>query len=224
MFTHRLNPAILLIIMLGIGLQITFARSFLTNVAIVIIGLSYLLYCKISIKLISIMILSAFPVALGSWWSFIAFGTSDVWHVGWIYASRVYAYLFLGSILTLTVPIKDILFSLEKHLKLSSTFVYGILAAFNLVSRIKTQYKIIRYSATMRGTEYHLWNPGLYLRIIIVALNWSGDLAEAMTSQGFTEGGARSSIYHDNLPFWQWLFSFVLILIYFFFSFIVRPW
>ncbi|MFT8425423.1 MAG: energy-coupling factor transporter transmembrane component T [Liquorilactobacillus sp.] len=220
----RINPAVLVIIMLGIGLQITFAHSIFTNIGVIIITCLYLSYCKTSSKLLILTSLYAFPLALGSWWSFIAFGTGDVWHIAWIYASRVYAYLYLGAIVTLTVPIKDILLSLALHLNLSSTFVYGLLASFNLLGRIKSQYKTIRYSAMMRGTTYHFWNPNLYLRIIIVALNWSQDLAEAMTSQGFTEGAQRTLTYKDNLPKWQWGLAALLILLYFIFSFLVRPW
>ncbi|MFT8668560.1 MAG: energy-coupling factor transporter transmembrane component T [Liquorilactobacillus hordei] len=224
MSSKRINPTILVIIMLGIGLQITFAHSVSTNIGVVIITLMYLCYCKTSGKLLFLASLYVFPLALGSWWSFIAFGTGDVWHTAWIYASRVYAYLYLGAIVTLTIPIKNILLSLSLHLKLSTTFVYGLLASFNLLGRIKRQYKIIRYSAMMRGTTYHFWNPSLYLRIIIVALNWSQDLAEAMTSQGFSEGALRTLTYKDDLPKWQWVLAIFLILIYFFISFLVRPW
>ncbi|MFT9004006.1 MAG: energy-coupling factor transporter transmembrane component T [Liquorilactobacillus hordei] len=224
MSSKRINPTILVIIMLGVGFQITFAHSVSTNIGVVIITLMYLCYCKTSGKLLFLASLYAFPLALGSWWSFIAFGTGDVWHTAWIYASRVYAYLYLGAIVTLTTPIKNILLSLSLHLKLSTTFVYGLLASFNLLGRIKRQYKIIRYSAMMRGTTYHFWNPSLYLRIIIVALNWSQDLAEAMTSQGFSEGALRTLTYKDDLPKWQWVLAIFLILIYFFISFLVRPW
>ncbi|AUJ30497.1 energy-coupling factor transporter transmembrane component T [Liquorilactobacillus hordei] len=224
MSSKRINPTILVIIMLGVGLQITFAHSVSTNIGVVIITLMYLCYCKTSGKLLFLASLYAFPLALGSWWSFIAFGTGDVWHTAWIYASRVYAYLYLGAIVTLTTPIKNILLSLSLHLKLSTTFVYGLLASFNLLGRIKRQYKIIRYSAMMRGTTYHFWNPSLYLRIIIVALNWSQDLAEAMTSQGFSEGALRTLTYKDDLPKWQWVLAIFLILIYFFISFLVHPW
>ncbi|MDV7758484.1 energy-coupling factor transporter transmembrane component T [Liquorilactobacillus mali] len=224
MSSKRINPTILVIIMLGIGLQITFAHSVSTNIVVIFVTCFYLCYCKASGKLLILTSLYAFPLALGSWWSFIMFGTGDVWHTAWIYASRVYAYLYLGAIVTLTVSVKNILLSLSLHLKLSSTFVYGLLASFNLLGRIKHQFKTIRYSAMMRGTTYHFWNPSLYLRVIIVALNWSQDLAEAMTSQGFTEGAARTLTYKDNLPKWQWCLATFLILLYFVFSFLVRPW
>ncbi|GAJ26458.1 transmembrane component [Liquorilactobacillus sucicola DSM 21376 = JCM 15457] len=220
----HLNATILTIIMLGIGFQIAFSRSVILNVVVTFICLLYLLYCQVLLRKVLIMLLLAFPLAFGSWWSFIMFGTGDTWHSAWIYGSRVYAYLLLGSMLTLTVPVKEILISLSIHIKLSETFVYGLLASFNLLPRIRQQFKLIQYSAQMRGKSYRPWQPALYLRIIIVALHWSEDLAEAMSSQGFSEGFPRTRTFNDPLPRWQWGFAIIVIMLYFSAAFLVSPW
>lgn len=220
----RLNATILALIMLGIGLQLTFSQSVILNIVVCICGLSYLIYCRVSFRLLILTFLIAFPLALGSWWSFLVFGTGDRWHNAWIYGTRVYAYLALGTAVTLTVSVKELLLSLSLHLKLSATFVYGLLASFNLLERIRLQFKRIQYSARMRGKNYYPWQPSLYLRVIIVALNWSGDLAEAMTSQGFSEGYPRSTTFTDRLPRWQWGLCFFLIISFFGAAFILRPW
>lgn len=220
----QLNATILTVIMLGIGLQIAFSRSVSLNVIVVLICLLYLLYCRTSFKKIFVMLLVAFPLALGSWWSFIMFGTGDTWHSAWIYGTRVYAYLLLGSILTMTVSVKELLISLSIHAKLSETFVYGLLASFNMLSRIRQQFKLIQYSAQMRGKNYRLWQPALYLRIIIVALHWSEDLAEAMSSQGFSEGFPRTRMFNDPLPKWQWGIAIIVLVLHFGAAFLLRPW
>jgi energy-coupling factor transport system permease protein len=221
---HLLNTAVMTIIMLGIGLPLSFSLSVKLNLLICLLAIFYLTACRVSFKTAIIVLLVAFPLALGSWWSFLVFGTGDRWHTAWIYGTRVYAYLLLGMTVTMTTSVKELLFSLEEHLHLSATFVYGLLAAFNLLGRIKQEYRQIQYSALIRGQVYHLWQPGLYLRIILTALNWSGDLAEAMTSQGFSEGEPRTQMQHDPLPVWQWGLAVILILSYCWAAFIIRPW
>ncbi|KRM86305.1 hypothetical protein [Liquorilactobacillus vini] len=124
----------------------------------------------------------------------------------------------------MTTGVKELLLSLHQHLKLSATFAYGLLAAFNLLAKIRYQYHQIQASALMRGQVYHFWQPGLYLRIIITALNWSGDLAEAMTSQGFSEGQKRTEFLVDPLPKWQWFLAGCLIILYCWAAFFLRPW
>ena len=61
-------------------------------------------------------------------------------------------------------------------------------------------------------------------RIIVVALNLSGDLAQAMTSQGFSEGFSRSRYEKDELPVWQWLLVSILIVSYVACAIIFKPW
>lgn len=222
--SKQLNASILVIIMIGVGLQLTFAKSVILNIIITLIGLGYLIYCRVLFKMLAIMLLVAFPLSLGTWWSFVAFGVADVWHNAWIYSTRLYAYLCLGAAVTLTVNVKQLLLSLSQHLHLSATFAYGLLAAFNLSPRVRRQVKTIRYAAQLRGVTYHLWQPQLYFKSVLAALQWSGDLAEAMTSHGFSEGFPRSTTYHDDLPKWQWGLAILCILTFGIVAFIIKPW
>ena len=164
------------------------------------------------------------PVAFGTWWSFIAFGTGDTHHLALVYATRLYAYLLLGAAVTLTVKVKDLLFSLNQHAKLSNTFTYGLLAAFNLVPRVRRQVQIIRYAGALRGITYHLWQPQIYFKAILSALHWSDDLAIAMTSHGFSEGFPRTQTLQEHLPKWQWGLAFLLVLAYFIVAIVIKPW
>ena len=222
--TRGLNPTTLVLIIVSIGLCTSFIRSVALNVAVIIGSLMYLLFLRVPFKKTIIILLVALPLALGSWLSFYFFGTGDRWHVAWIYGSRVYAYLTLALTLTLTTSAKMILLSLHQHLKLPNTFVYGVLAALNMFHRLKSAFRQVRYSAMLRGQAYHLWQPRFYLRLIIIALNWSGDLAMAMTSQGFTEDADRTELVSEHLPWWQYLLVVVLLVAYLWLALDTCPW
>lgn len=220
----KLNPTILVTIMLGIGIETSFVRSVILNGVVALISLIYLLIQRPNLKVIGLMLLISIPVAFGTWWSFIAFGTGDTHHLALVYATRLYAYLLLGAAVTLTVKVKDLLFSLNQHAKLSNTFTYGLLAAFNLVPRVRRQVQIIRYAGALRGITYHLWQPQIYFKAILSALHWSDDLAIAMTSHGFSEGFPRTQTIQEHLPKWQWGLAFLLVLAYFIVAIAIKPW
>lgn len=220
----ELCPTTLTLIIVSIGLATSFIRSVILNVAVIILSLLYLGWARASLKKTIVILLVAFPLALGSWLSFYFFGTGNRWHVAWIYGSRVYAYLTLALTLTLTTSTKVWLVSLHQHLKLSNTFVYGVLASLNMFSRLKSAFQQVRYSAMLRGQAYHLWQPRFYLRLIIIALNWSGDLAMAMTSQGFTEGEERTELVAEPWPKWQLILVVLLLAAYLTVAVGCHPW
>lgn len=221
---RRLNPTIVLMTVLVLGLLTTIVRSVGMNVGMMVLSTLYLAFYNRRWRTFGLALLIVFPLALGTWWSFIAFGVGATWHNAWIFASRLYAYIFLGAVLTLTVPIHTLLLSLMQNLKLSATFAYGLLAAFNLLPRIRQQIKIIRYAAQLRGVTYHFWQPQLYFKAILVALNWSRDLAEAMTSHGFSEGYPRTQVEEIKLSAWQWVIPLLALLGYLGAFFVWRPW
>lgn len=224
MAKHRgLNPTTLTLIIITIGLATSFTRSITLNLIVTGLSLLYLASQRVAVKKTLVVLLIALPLALGSWLSFSFFGSGDRVWVAWVYATRIYAYLTLAMTLTMTTDAKDLLVSLHQHLKLPNTFVYGLLASLNMFSRLKGAFQQIRYSALLRGRVYHLWQPRFYLRLIIVALNWSGDLAMAMTSQGFTEGAPRTELVDDVLPKWQYGLVVVLLVTYLAAVFLWQP-
>ncbi|WP_295745611.1 energy-coupling factor transporter transmembrane component T [uncultured Limosilactobacillus sp.] len=222
--SRGLNPTTLVLLIISIGLCTSFIRSVTMNVAVIICSLAYLVLQRASFRKTALILLIALPLAMGSWLSFYFFGTGDRWHVAWIYGSRVFAYLTLALTLTLTASAKMILFSLHEHLRLSNTFVYGVLAALNMFHRLRSAFQQVRYSAMLRGRAYHFWQPRFYLRLIIIALNWSGDLAMAMTSQGFTEGADRTELTRESLPWWQLLLVVMLLGAYLGVALGTHPW
>lgn len=219
-----LNAATLTLIMIGIGFPLTFAQSVWLNTIVAGLGLLYLIALRVSWRKVSLILLIALPLAFGSWISFWFFGTVDRWYLAWMYGSRVYAYLLLGMIVTMTVSTQRWLVSLHLHFHLPNAFVFGLLGALNMADRVRHEFRRIQYSALMRGENLRLWNPLLYLRIVLVSLNWSNDLAEAMTSQGFTENAPRTELIADPMPAWQWGLAGGLIVIYCAAAFGLRPW
>ncbi len=222
--SRGLNPTTLALIIISLGLATSFVRSVTLNGLVVVASLAYLAWQKASFKKTGLILLIALPLALGSWLSFYFFGAGDRSHLAWIYGSRVYAYLTLALTLTLTTSAKTLLLSLHQHLKLPNTFVYGVLAALNMFSRLRGAFQQVRYSAMLRGQAYHLWQPRFYLRLVLIALNWSGDLAMAMTSQGFTEGAMRTAMTSDHLPKWQYGLVVGLLAAYLVAAIWWRPW
>lgn len=207
----HLNPTIAVLIMLFLGLILTFSKKIWLNLVIFVCCILYLISCKVPLKKIGIALLIAFPFALGSWLSFISFSHSI--HSAWLYATRIYVYFGLGAIVTLCYSLKKVLFSLHQHFHLSNTFVYGILAAVGMVQNVKTQIKKIRIAANMHNQSLNWWNPMLYLKIIVSCLNWSDNLADAMTIQGFSNDFPRTEKKVELIPRFQWiLLAFLTVL------------
>ena len=66
----------------------------------------------------------------------------------------------------------------------------------------------------MRGEVLHVWSPRLYFKVILAAMNWSDQLAAAMTSHGFVEGAPRTHSLTVPLVTRDWWFfggSLVLV-------------
>ncbi|AEV95774.1 energy-coupling factor transporter transmembrane component T family protein [Pediococcus claussenii] len=219
-----LDPSVEILIVLGVGFQIAFTKSVYMNLIVIVVGLIYVLVHRQKLNYLLIAILVSLPLAIGTAWSFLAFSTGDNVHNALIYSIRLYAYLVLGCMLTLTNTVPDILFSTQQNLKIPSTFIYGFLAVFNLFYRLKNEFKKIRYAARLKGQNYYVWSPKLYFKCIVVALSWSNDIAEAMTSNGFTEGAPRTRIRAYKIPIIQWLIGLILIISYGYGAFGIRPW
>lgn len=64
---HRIfNPTILFIIMLGIGLPLSFSHSVLLNVVIIIVTALYLCWARVNARTALLALLIALPLAFGS--------------------------------------------------------------------------------------------------------------------------------------------------------------
>lgn len=214
-----MNPGLKLLLVMAIALEISFTQSLIVNVILIGVSFIYILFNRVTFKaLIGLIFWPLFP-ALGLFVSQWLYGSAGI-HFAWILFTRIYAYVFLGATFTLTSSITDLALTLEQDFRLPSKFAYGVLAAFNLMPKINEEVQIIKTSALMRGEALHFWSPKLYFKAILSSIQWSQNLAEAMTSHGFVEDQGRTHyrVIKITKMDWVWfigLFGIVQVLLFF---------
>lgn len=205
-----MNPGMKLLLVMLIALEISFTQSLIVNIILITISFLYILTQHVSMKaLFGIILWPLFP-AVGLFVSQWLYGSAGI-HFAWILFTRIYAYVFLGATFTLTSSITDLSLTLEQDFHLPSKFAYGVLAAFNLMPKIAEEVRIIKTSALMRGEALHFWSPKLYFKSILSSIQWSQNLAEAMTSHGFVEDYERTHYKVIRITAIDWALFVVLL-------------
>ncbi|KRO11143.1 ABC transporter [Paucilactobacillus hokkaidonensis] len=177
-------------------------------------GLIYLIVHKISIK--ALLFLAVVPLlpALGLFVTIYFYSPGQDLHFALVLFTRMYVYVTVGAGFTMTSNPLALALSLEQNWHLPSKFAYGSLAAFNMLPKIKTAIFTIRTAGLMRGIVLSWWSPQLYFKAILVALNWSENLAQAMISHGFVEDQPRT-FYHQikiTMSDYSWLIGILLVI------------
>ena len=207
-----MNPGMKLLLVMIIALEISFTQSLTVNIILIGVSLIYILLQRVHMKaLFGLLFWPLFP-ALGLFVSLWLYGSAGI-HFAWILFTRIYAYVFLGATFTLTSSITDLSLTLEQDFRLPAKFAYGVLAAFNLMPKITEEIRIIKTSALMRGQALHFWSPKLYFKSILSSIQWSQNLAEAMTSHGFVEDQARTHYKVIRITAIDWILFVGLLVI-----------
>lgn len=218
-----MNPSIKLLLLFIIALEISFSLIISLNVALVILAIGYLLLHRTKCRTIGWLLIVPLLPAIGLWSTQYINGSGNKTLMAWVLFTRIYAFVFTGATFTLTTNILQLADSLEQNWHLPSKFAYGVLAAYNLVPKIQHEVKIIRAAGLMRGQQLSFWSPKLYFKAILVSINWSQNLAQAMTSHGFVEDAPRTHYRHCPLRWQDWaIFSVGLILMQL--GLFVIPW
>lgn len=218
-----MNPSIKLLLLFIIALEISFSLIISLNVALVILAIGYLLLHHTKCRTIGWLLIVPLLPAIGLWSTQYINGSGNKTLMAWVLFTRIYAFVFTGATFTLTTNILQLADSLEQNWHLPSKFAYGVLAAYNLVPKIQHEVKIIRAAGLMRGQQLSFWSPKLYFKAILVSINWSQNLAQAMTSHGFVEDAPRTHYRHCPLRWQDWaIFSVGLGLIQL--GLFVIPW
>ncbi|WP_413628089.1 energy-coupling factor transporter transmembrane component T [Fructilactobacillus vespulae] len=199
-----MNPAIKLLLVIAIALEISFVVNIGLNLIIIGACLAYLIFKKVNLRTIAIFSLIAFLPAVGIFFSQIYYGSNGL-VMGTALFTRLYAYIFLGISFSQTTYMIDLAQALEQNAHIPTKFIYGVLAAINLVPRLKYEIEVIRANGKMRGKILHPWMPTLYFKALIVAIGWSRNLAKAMVSQGFVEDQPRSIAKVSVISKLDWL-------------------
>lgn len=206
-----MNPGMKLLLVVLIALEISFTQSLIVNVILIAISFVYVMVKRMNFKTLFLLIFWPLFPALGLFVSQWLYGSDGI-HFAWVLFTRIYAYVFLGATFTLTSSITDLALTLEQDFRLPSKFAYGVLAAFNLMPKIREEVQIIKTSALMRGEVFHVWSPKLYFKAILSSIQWSQNLAEAMTSHGFVEDEPRTHYRVIRITILDWaMFAFLII-------------
>ncbi|MCT3400712.1 energy-coupling factor transporter transmembrane component T family protein [Lentilactobacillus hilgardii] len=206
-----MNPGMKLLLVVLIALEISFTQSLIVNVILIAISFVYVMVKRMNFKTLFLLIFWPLFPALGLFVSQWLYGSDGI-HFAWVLFTRIYAYVFLGATFTLTSSITDLALTLEQDFRLPSKFAYGVLAAFNLMPKIREEVQIIKTSALMRGEVFHVWSPNLYFKAILSSIQWSQNLAEAMTSHGFVEDEPRTHYRVIRITVLDWaMFAFLII-------------
>ena len=209
-----MNPSIKLLLVIIISLEISFTEHLTANLLLILISVIALFAHHIQLrsflKLILVPLIPAMALAITIWW----FSPSHSWWFATILVTRLYAYCFLGALITVSTSPLELAHSLEQNAHLLSQYAYGTLAAINMIPRTIQEVKTIRTAGQMRGVKLSFWSPRLYFKAVLAATNWSDDLAQAMESQGFVEGQARTHAHPIKVTRYDWailLCSIVLL-------------
>ena len=200
-----MNPGLKLLLVVIIALEISFTTSLIVNLVLIGFSIIYLLIHHISFKQFMGLILWPFFPAFGLFISQWFYGDAGIYFAT-ILLTRIYAYVFIGATFTITTEFVDLALTLEQDFALPSKFAYGVLAAFNLIPKIRQEVQTIKTAALMRGTVLHFWSPQLYFKAILASIQWSQNLAEAMTSHGFVEDQPRTHYRIIKITAWDWIF------------------
>lgn len=200
-----MNPSLKLFLVLIIALEVTFTSHLYSNLVIIVLALAYLIYHRIGWRRLSWLVAITLVPAVAIFVTIAFFSPARDVHFAWVLVTRLYVYVMTGAAVSCTISALRLVRSLEQNCHLPSKFAYGILAALNLLPRIRQEVKIIRVAGQMRGVTLHWWSPRLYFKAILAASQWADQLAQAMESHGFVEGQARTSAHRIPLTSRDWL-------------------
>lgn len=109
--------------------------------------------------------------------------------------SRVLAFAGFGLLFVMTTDMMALVRSMEQQFHFPAKFVYGLLAAFQILPNMQQEYRKTKAAFWARGIYPIPVSPKLLVPLMVKAVRWSEALAAAMESKGFDEKAGRT-IYH----------------------------
>ena len=206
-----MNPSFKFFLALIISIEVSLKSSLLTNLLIIFFTIIYLIYKHIKLKNLLLTLLmpliAAFTVFATLYW----FAPQPNLQNALSLSSRIYVYTLTIYCVAIGTTATELARSFEQNFHLPSKFAYGVLAALNIVPRMKEAVKQIRTAGMMRGVYLSFWSPVLYFKAILVALNSAENLAQGMASHGYRESAQRSIIVPVPVQKSDWLKSIVIL-------------
>lgn len=200
----RLNPGYKALTIFLISLILSFEYNYYINFTIFILAIILMLLSKVKLKKILISFLPVVIMALGVFSTGYFYGNGEIGNSvndiskivvtienresGLQLAARILAYAGLGFLFVYTTNPRHFILSLMQQFKLSDKFAYGIMAAYNFIPIVRSEYKNITYAYRARGVKRNIF----MLPMLVTAIRASENIAMAMESKGFQVGSSRS--------------------------------
>lgn len=200
-----MNPSLQLLLVLWISFEVSFTSRLTANLVFLILAIIVLLFHHLRFRQWLWLICGPFLPALALFVTIVAYSPGHDLHFGLVLVSRIYLYVMAGATVTFTTTPLKLAQSLEQTAHLPAKFAYGTLSAVNLLPKIKQEVTQIKAAALMRGVTLYLWSPTLYFKAILVAINWSDQLAQAIESHGFVEGHPRTAAHPITVHWYDWV-------------------
>lgn len=207
---ERINPAVKTVMLLILGLALSFCNRLLISGGILLLAFLMLL-CSDAPKKKVLMaysgaLLAAASLFFTSYWfgkgeSVLAQASADFAltiasshsvYSGLILAVRILSYAGIGLLFAFTTDSDELVSSFIHQLKLPPKYAYGILAAFHFVGNVREEYRKVNLAFQVRGIRLGVFSFQQLFVMLVNALHWSGDIAAAMESKGFDGTGNRT--------------------------------
>ena len=187
-----MNPSLKLLLVILLSLELTFVTKLWINLIVIVVCLLILIHQRFHWRQFCwLAFVPLFP-ALAIFITIVFFSPSHSLFDGTVLFSRLYVYVCLGTVFTFTTDTLTLARSLEQNCHLPSKYAYGVLAALNLIPKMKQAVTTIYTAGQMRGVNLH-------------------QLAQVMESHGFVEGQARTATVDIPITSHDWLSFFSII-------------
>ncbi len=205
----QINPCYKLVGVLLPIIVLAFFYNIVLNFVIVGVCMVVLAFSKINWKTALKILIPVLILAVGMFVTGMKFAadsnigvgardgliTDDAVRNGLQLASRVLAFASMGMLFVLTTDTMNLVRSMEQQMRMPAKFVYGLLAAFQLLPNMRSEYRKTKAAFWARGIYPNPISPALLVPLMVKAVRWSEALAAAMESKGFDEK-AKRSCYH----------------------------
>jgi len=198
-FLSRIDPFRKFTFLVAIATVITFIHSFWVNVWVFGISMALLLVGTRPaqhVKALRILApVTVFAVSLfftgrhfggGAAGPFGGVSTAST-QSGINMAIRLYSFMGIGLLISLTTDPYALVKGLRLHAKLPRKFAYGMLAAIHLLPHMKTEYQNTRLAFMVRGVPVGPLSLKPVFSMLVNVFRWSEMLGIAMVSKGFHE-------------------------------------
>ena len=185
-YLQKINPFYKCVTTIVLAIAFTFTSSTALNIGVFVTCMFLLITGSRKIFTALKFFIPISVMATGLFITGLNFG--DGLHAGVFLATRLFAFVGLSLVFSLTTDPYTFMKSLQKDAKLPRKFAYGILCAFNLMPYIRNEYNNARLALAVRGAKYGAFSVKPLFSMLVNSIRWSEMMSMAMQSKGFNGG------------------------------------